>query len=313
LKRHSIFDKVFALFAMELYQKYFEGLKEDHEPSLGVQVLNLGHYIHPAQQPYPPKPGHPASHYFEWEKGRSLTEFQIVYISSGQGYFEANGQPERSISSGTIILIYPGVWHRYRPNTITGWEEYWVGFSGQYVQYLLEQECFSPQKPILEVGFNRAFFECFSRLITTMEAPQRDLRKLASFHLIQLLGIVYASALISHTKRSHKDEIIERIQAYIHQYWNQTNIDFSALAKSNGVSYAWFRKAFKELLQVSPNQYHLMLKLRKAEQMIIETNLSLSDIAFSSGFESLFYFSRIYKAKMHQNPSAIRKSKLPSI
>jgi AraC-like DNA-binding protein len=50
-----------------------------------------------------------------------------------------------------------------------------------------------------------------------------------------------------------------------------------------------------------------MLKIRKAEQMIQETSLTLGEIAYQSGFESEFYFSRIFKQKMNYNPSELRK------
>jgi AraC-like DNA-binding protein len=73
------------------------------------------------------------------------------------------------------------------------------------------------------------------------------------------------------------------------------------------VSYAWLRKTFKDVTGTSLNQYHLSIKLRNAEQMIYESDSTLSEIAYSCGFESVHYFSRIYKSKMNINPSELRK------
>ena len=94
----------------------------------------------------------------------------------------------------------------------------------------------------------------------------------------------------------------------IHNLWN-TKIDFEILSARHNVSYIWFRKTFKEILGTAPNQYYLMLKIRKAEQLIQESNLTLAEVAFRSGFESEFYFSRIFKQKMNYNPSEVRKKK----
>ena len=138
-------DTFFALFDMKIFRKYFKSEQNELAQNLGINILDIGHNIHPINRPYPDM-SHPDSYYFEWEKGRSLSEYQIIYISKGEGLFEANGLPPQLIEGGTIILLFPGVWHRYRPKESSGWEEYWVGFSGTYAQYLLEQECFSPHR-----------------------------------------------------------------------------------------------------------------------------------------------------------------------
>lgn len=290
---------------MKIFRKYFNLSGNEVDESLGINILNLGHNIHPANSPYPDM-SHPNNYHFDWEKGRNLKEFQIIYIPKGEGYFEASGLPPQLIEGGTIILLYPGVWHRYRPNESTGWEEYWVGFSGTYARYLLEQECFSPQKPIIRIGFNNEFLETFSRFIEIVELKKDTYKKLTSFLLIHLLGIVYASALLSKQKTSKKEELINEMRSEIHQMWNKA-IDFKLLSARFNVSYVWFRKTFKEVLGTSPNQYHLMLKIRKAEQLIQESNLTLAEVAHQSGFESEFYFSRIFKQKMNYNASEVRK------
>jgi AraC-like DNA-binding protein len=291
---------------MKIFRKYFDLSNEGKEDNLGINILNLGHNIHPMNAPYPDISQHPDSYYFDWEKGRSLKEYQIIYISKGSGFFEANGMKPRLIEGGTIILIYPNVWHRYCPNENTGWEEYWVGFSGSYAQYLLEQACFSPQNPIIGVGFNNEFLETFSKLIDLIETKHDTNQKLSSFLLIQLLGIVYASALLSNQKRTKKEELIQEVVVHIHENWAKT-IDFQMLSNRFNVSYSWFRKSFKEVLGTSPNQYQLMLKIRKAEQLIQETNLTISEIAYQTGFDSEFYFSKLFKQKMSINASEIRK------
>ena len=290
---------------MKPYRKYIDLPSEQTQNNLGLQILNLGHYIHPAGMAYPDA-SHPEAYYFDVEKGRHLSEYQLLYIHNGEGLFEANGLKPQVIKAGTIVLLYPGVWHRYAPSQKTGWEEYWVGFSGNYAQYLLEQNCFSPQSPVIQLGFNNAFLETISKLIASTETSQESEHKMASFHLIQLLGIVYASALISKQKISKKQEIINHILAEIHQNWNQ-NLVFETLASTQNVSYVWFRKAFKEILGTSPNQYQLMLKIRKAQQLITETTLPLSEIAYATGFESVFYFSKLFKQKTGLTPSSIRK------
>ncbi|MFM6976355.1 MAG: AraC family transcriptional regulator [Sphingobacteriaceae bacterium] len=290
---------------MKTFRRYFE--LEEQDDDLSVAIRTLGHHIHPPQTAYPDIK-HPESHYFNWSKGRYLKEFQLLYISAGKGKFEANGMPPKEIEAGTVILLYPGQWHRYKPLKSTGWEEYWVGFNGAYAKHLLEQECFNPQNPILKVGFNAEYIAAFERLLDIVEKKDESYQKLTSFILIQLLGILYTSVLLSNEKIPRKERVIEEVKKYINEHWN-SEIDFDELAKTHHLSYAWLRKAFKEVTDTSLHQYHLMLRLRKAEQMIQESELSLSEISYSCGFETLQYFSKMFKAKFLINPSAIRKNK----
>ncbi|MDO1446517.1 AraC family transcriptional regulator [Rhodocytophaga aerolata] len=290
---------------MKTFRRYFKFADDKLDNSLSVIIHTLGYHIHPANTPYPDA-NHPESHYFSWEKGRRLKEYQILYICKGEGAFEATGMPPQTIEAGTVILLYPGTWHRYKPLLSSGWEEYWVGFSGSFAKHLLEQECFNPQNPIIKVGFNTEFLATFEKLLDVVEIREESYQKLASFLLIQLLGILYSSVLLSNQKFSRKEKIVGEIKKAITDNWQQA-IDFEKLANTHGVSYAWLRKTFKEITGTSLNQYHLSIKLRKAEQLIYETDSTLSEIAYACGFESVHYFSRMYKSKMHTTPSELRK------
>jgi hypothetical protein len=104
---------------MKTFRKYFNLTTNEVETDLGLRILNFGHHIHPRNVNYPDL-SHPDQYYFDWDKGRSLKEFQMLYILNGGGYFEANGMKPQEIFAGTVILLYPGVWHRYKPNEDKG-------------------------------------------------------------------------------------------------------------------------------------------------------------------------------------------------
>ncbi len=300
----------FALFDMNDYRKYFDDLQlkqlADSEPSWGVNVVTVGHYIHTPHTKYP-DPKHPESHYFSWEKGRRLKEFQMVYIANGKGIFERENVAPVIVESGILFLLSPNVWHRYKPLENTGWEEFWVGFDGHYAEYLMRQDCFNPEKPLLSMGFNTEFLNIFMRLIDTVHYEGVAYTQISSCLIIQLLGLVYASALLSEKTRTRHEDVIRIVRYKIHQHWSE-EINLETLAQEQNVSYVWFRKAFKEIMGVSPGAYHLNIKIEKAAQMLKETNLTISEIATKSGFESEFYFSRIFKKKMEMTPSDYRKS-----
>ena len=81
---------------MELYRKYFDDAQlrvlAEQTPSWGVDILTIGHNLHQPKKEYP-DPNHPNHYYFDWNKGRMLDEFQLVYIANGQGVFESETAP----------------------------------------------------------------------------------------------------------------------------------------------------------------------------------------------------------------------------
>lgn len=293
---------------MQLYRKYFSEqimTSENPQPNWGVDVLNVGHNIHPADAAYPDK-AHPNTYGFDWEKGRVLNEYQLVYIASGCGVFEAEHIGTVSIKSGTVFLLFPGIWHRYKPLEDSGWEEYWIGFKGHYPEYLMKQECFNANNPLINIGFNNEFLNVFNHLIGALKSEVSTVQQVLSCYAIQLLGIVYASALLKEKPQSRKENIINNLRYKIHENWSKP-LHMEELAKQYHVSYIWFRKAFKEIAGVSPGQYHLNLKLEKACQMLVDGNLSISEIAYLTGFITEFHFSRIFKKKIMMSPSKYRK------
>ncbi|WP_439559714.1 AraC family transcriptional regulator [Dyadobacter sp.] len=294
---------------MELYRKYFSQEQLEalagSEPNWGVSILNVGHNLHPAGKIYPDQ-NHPDSYYFDWEKGRVLNEFQLVYISTGSGVFETETIPPTIVEAGTAFLLFPNVWHRYKPSQESGWEEFWVGFGGHYSEYLMRQDCFNAENPLIRIGFNSELLNVFIRLVQTLKFEGIAYKQISSCLVIQLLGLIYASALMTDHARSYKEKLVHRMRYQIHES-STVNLDMEKLARQHGVSYGWFRKAFKEVIGTSPGQYHLNLKIEKACEMLRETSLSVSEIAYKTGFESEFYFSRIFKKKMTVPPTSYRE------
>src|SRR4051812_32212368 len=99
------------------YYKYLPVSRIDE--NWGLYVLNAGFNETGAHEPYP-STSHPSHHYFSWEKGRVLNEYQLLYITKGEGLFESDSCAEQVVKEGTILMLFPGEWHRYKPNGQTG-------------------------------------------------------------------------------------------------------------------------------------------------------------------------------------------------
>jgi AraC-like DNA-binding protein len=79
------------------------------------------------------------------------------------------------------------------------------------------------------------------------------------------------------------------------------------LANHFNVGYSYFRQMFRKYTGISPTQYHLSLRIQKAKDLLVSTEMSLKEIALELGFETYFYFSRIFKDKTGKSPMEFRK------
>src|SRR5262245_37477600 len=78
------------------------------------------------------------------------------------------------------------------------------------------------------------------------------------------------------------------------------------LARVSGVSEAHFARSFKEAFGLPPHRYLLTRRIERAVALLRDTDLSITEIAFSTGWGSLGTFGRIFHDITGESPSAIR-------
>jgi len=100
-----------------------------------------------------------------WGKGRVLDEYQIIYISKGEGVFESINCGQQIVKEGTIIFLFPGEWHRFKPNPQTGWDEFWVGFKGVIIENIAQQHFLAKENAVLEIGLHEIIIQLFTNII----------------------------------------------------------------------------------------------------------------------------------------------------
>jgi len=288
---------------MQNYQKYLN--VGSAEKNWGLYVNTVGSAKTAANKNYPNNREHPIDHSFTWNKGRILDGYYIVFITKGGGILESAKTKAYDIKVGTCFLLFPGVWHRYKPHPHSGWEEYWVGFNGDYPQQLINKGIFEPENPFIEVGLNEELLQLFHLLITTVEAATIGYRQIIPGIVLQMLGLLKAVSKFQDHPGSKNEKHISNAK-FLLQESIENPVSLEEIAKELPMGYSNFRKVFKELTGLSPNHYHLELRLDKAKSLLASTNLSISEIAYQTGFESIFYFSRMYKKRNGTAPKEHR-------
>ncbi|MNO41874.1 Exoenzyme S synthesis regulatory protein ExsA [compost metagenome] len=89
---------------------------------------------------------------------------------------------------------------------------------------------------------------------------------------------------------------------------NITNpVSLNDLAYLSGRSLATFKRDFQAMYNTSPLKWIRNRRLDKAEELLKETALSVTDVCFSSGFENIAHFSKVFKERFGLPPSEFRQ------
>ncbi len=85
-------------------------------------------------------------------------------------------------------------------------------------------------------------------------------------------------------------------------------LPMSALAERLGVGERWLRELFQQQVGTNPQSILLSKKLDLARNLLDQSSLSITEIAFSSGFQSIRRFNDAFKSRFHKTPSEVRKT-----
>jgi AraC family transcriptional regulator len=96
--------------------------------------------------------------------------------------------------------------------------------------------------------------------------------------------------------RDHIDSNIDR------------SIKIQTLAKLVNLSVCYFTRAFKQSVGVTPRHYLTCRRLERTMGLLSGTDMSLSDIAFATGFADQSHFSRCFRQHLGMSPREYRRA-----
>jgi AraC-like DNA-binding protein len=295
-----------TLLKDQRFYKYLTVSGEDRK--WGVYLTGAGHINVNKHTKYP-LVDDPSHHYFHWSVGRRITEYQILYITKGQGIFESEHTDTTRIAAGNVFILFPNVWHRFKPDYKTGWEEYWVEFNGELIKYFRENEFLNPEKPVISIGIMDFVVENYLKIIRLIKEEKPGYQYIASGILVQILGQIFAIKKYHPFKGKEIEDKIKQAKLMILENMHLSVLQ-NEFAESVGMGYSLYRKKFKEYTGVSPAQYQIQLRIDKAKDLLITTNEPIKKIAQSIGLETCDYFCRIFKQKTGYTPLEFREKNI---
>lgn len=208
-----------------------------------------------------------------------------------------------------FIVWPPNVNHHYEKENSEQLGYYWVHFTGSYAQMLLEENGIEPLK-----------------VYTVSEELLKTLRREWGFLFREYMlrrpnyDIMVASLLISiivrlgrQIKKNSPEALegdlrkrLEHTVSYIHNHFTE-NLSIKELSEIEHLSESRFREVFKKAFGVSPGEYIINLRIDRAGELLLTSDLHISNISKLCGYSDELYFSRIFKKKMGVSPIVYRR------
>jgi transcriptional regulator GlxA family with amidase domain len=98
---------------------------------------------------------------------------------------------------------------------------------------------------------------------------------------------------------------LQRVREYIETHLENT-ISIQALAAIVGLSMYHFARAFKQSAGMTPHEYLVACRVKRAQELLVGTDLPLSEIALASGFADQSHCARRFRERVGVSPSSYR-------
>lgn len=223
--------------------------------------------------------------------------YLIHYVISGRGVFNEN-----PVGAGQGFIITPGMLEEYHADEDEPWEFVWIISDDKRLDELLPYCNADPVTNIFDYDFVSVIRASADMLVTNRNARLHPVEMLDIF-----LGIFknHVSGSALREKRSNADVYIDAAVDYVdNNIFRQISV--TELSGFLGVSQPYLYKIFREKLGRSPKQYITLRKLMRAQELLRETELTVTQIAASVGFGDVLCFSKFFAHQTALSPQNYR-------
>lgn len=229
---------------------------------------------------------------------------QLVWFLSGKGIIKYNDKIFQ-LKSGTVMFMPKGISHEYYKTT-NNWITNWICFSGWACDKLLDDLKLNEVK-FFEIKNKNEFVSLFSSIGSVLKEDKLYGSEIASSLLYSL--IIKTNRIVKGITNDYDKiscfPIIKSVKYLDENFSNKITIQ--ELCKKSNLSESQLCRLFKKHLNMRPMEYLLKVRLNVAKQLLIETDLSILDIADSVGYDNPTYFTMLFKKQFGVPPTDFRK------
>ena len=243
---------------------------------------------------------------------KHMDRCEMVLIRSGIGDIAIQGELQR-VKYGDLVLYNAGVLHDELPVKNQPFEIYSMGISGLQVDSLPKNTFIANDlRPIIHLDTDFRIVMCIWSAIMSVLREPNAVRETVAHQL--MLGLL---EIISHRVKSLQDkeddqrseaeklgmEICSFIEARFHE-----KLSISSISEHFNLSPYYLIHMYKRTTGYTPMQYIIKRRLGDAQEKLINSDMAITDIAMSVGYENISSFYYAFTKHIGMPPSKYRDS-----
>lgn len=246
-----------------------------------------------------------------WCKDRITGSFEMIFVLSGDSFVAIQDKRYR-VKPFEMVIIPPFVRHSITTSEENPHDNFWLHFdiTPFYKQQELllslirgEEYCFA----VRDKGIVQQLFESLEQ---EMRLYRQGNLVMASLLVKQLLLHLARDreqgehAFFIHSEEKHA--MLRAITRYMEDHIANP-IQARDICLAFGLSRSGFYKLFRELVGMSPTDFLMRLRLKKAEVMLKLQDKTIAQISCELGFSNPYYFSKCFKDSYKKSPKAYQQ------
>lgn len=219
----------------------------------------------------------------------------IHFVISGRGYFNT-----KSVAAGQGFIIYPKALEHYYPELSAPWSFLWAISDDIRIKHYFEK---------YNADSNGIFEYNISSVRSAKELVVKNHNKILNpDEMLELFLHIFNNRLyLKNSMPKNADIYLDYAEHYI-KINIFSNVRINDLTKQLGITQPYLYKLFMNRYGISTAAYIRKCKLDEAKRLLIETNLTITQIANSVGYDSVMDFSKFFKKQTGRSPSDFRKT-----
>jgi len=224
--------------------------------------------------------------------------YSVHVVEAGEGQMATGGE-STTVGAGDVYTFFPQTHYQYHDHLRSPWRYTWLALAGRRAEEVLALAGITPAQPLLRGAPLKALEALFQEIIATYR--QADPSPLASvafgWRLVELLaGTNPASAPPCSTT------LAEQARFLMDQHFMEP-LTVQDIARHLRVSRVTLFRQFRATYGVAPKPYLDGVRIEQAKQLLLQSRSSIKEIAVATGFGSVAFFSRAFKAHCNVAPS----------
>lgn len=239
--------------------------------------------------------------------------FEISIILQGESLYLIDNE-WRTVRSGDILLFNPGVDHAEKQLLNTYSHQLHIGIRN-FKLHGLAQNHFPTTQSLLSMQDSQLkIFDKAWQLIEEFNQQQTNFNLMGKALVMEMMILILRSLekkeqLSDETQASQNDrmhQVVQLIMTYMENNYAK-DISIEQLATLYYVSPTYLSKIFKDLTGVSPINYLIQIRLKKAHELLTTDDLTVKEVAKAVGYEDAYHFSKSFKKHFGTSPSLVKK------